>query len=335
MASNLLTEVSVTGPVISFGEAFIDFRQRPARHGHPLCYEPCPGGAPANVATAIARLGGIAAFVGTISEDALGHLLVKHLGASGVDTQWLQRTHQAQTALAIVSLDKNRERDFNFYRAGTADLLFRTSDFQRDCLKRASAFHVCSNTLTTAELKDATLQGMRWSAQSGSLVSFDVNLRPALWPQNRPVFSAILEATVEATILKATAEEFEFLSRGLGGEQRLLKLLFSGNTQLVLVTAGSQPIRYFTRTHRGSVQPPSVQIEDTTGAGDAFVGGLLYSLQRDQVAPDTLDSISRSPGRLDPYLRFATVCGALATTQRGSLSSMPTRAAVAAMLAKH
>src|SRR5690606_32691752 len=132
--------------IACFGEALIDFLALPAQPGEDgRRFLEQAGGAPANVAVGIARLGGDARFVGMLSTDMFGDFLLAQLARFGVDCDQVRRTGDARTALAFVSLDARGERSFNFYRPPAADLLFRAADFDDGAFADLAAFHVCSN----------------------------------------------------------------------------------------------------------------------------------------------------------------------------------------------
>lgn len=311
--------------VVCFGEALIDLIARPPGQGRPPCYEQYAGGAPANVATAVARLGGKAAFVGMLAEDMFGEFLLASLREAGVDTRHVARTAEAQTALAFVSLAADGERSFSFYRERAADQRFRAAHFDAGCFAGAAVFHAGSNSLTSAPLGEATLAGMRRAREAGALVSFDVNLRPALWEGGAEPHRSIGEAMAQADLIKLSRPELDYLARPLGGEASLLEALWTGRTRLVLVTDGAGPIRFHTRDAGGSQSVFPVPAVDTTAAGDAFMGGFLHWLVRAFPEGTDWDAL---PERVGEGLRFAAACGALAVTRNGSFAAMPTRGEV-------
>ncbi|MDX1654395.1 MAG: PfkB family carbohydrate kinase, partial [Candidatus Competibacteraceae bacterium] len=159
--------------VICFGEALIDFV--PTVNGLPLAeveqFRRAPGGAPANVAVAVAKLGGESHFAGKVGEDAFGEVLIKMFRDHRVQTDYLLTTHQAKTALAFVSLREDGERDFLFYREPSADMLFAVEEMQRDWFAGCGIFHFGSITLTYPVSEAATLQGVQLARQAGALVS--------------------------------------------------------------------------------------------------------------------------------------------------------------------
>jgi len=306
--------------VVCFGEALIDLIARPRTPGRPPCYEQYAGGAPANVATAVARLGGDAAFVGMLAEDPFGDFLLESLEASGVDTRHAPRTRAARTALAFVSLAADGERSFSFYHSPAADQLFRIEHFDEHCFDEAAVFHACSNSLTSEPLAEATLAGMMRAREAGALVSFDVNLRPALWEAGADPVSPIREALAMADLVKVSRSELDYLARPAAGEAALLEALWKGHTRLVLATDGEGPLRFYTRHGNGGVPAFPVAALDTTAAGDAFVGGFLQWLV-DSSRP--FHDIESAPERIEAGLRYGAACGALAVTRHGSFAAMP------------
>jgi len=313
--------------VVCFGEALVDFLARPASApGEPRHFVEYAGGAPANVAVAVARLGGHARFLGMLGADLFGDMLATQLAEAGVDVSCVARTAEAKTALAFVSLDEHGERSFSFYRPPAADLLFRAQDFHAACFDGMAVFHVCSNSLTEPGIAEATLAGMRHARAEGALVSMDLNLRPALWPEGVDPAPRVWEALEEADLVKLCVSELDFLAQSAGSADDVLHRLGNAHAQCVLVTDGPAPIRWFTRTRQGIAPTFTVAAIDTTAAGDAFVGGWLQALVEQRVTPDTLAEFLEQTDRLAEALRFAAACGGLATTRHGAFAAMPTRA---------
>jgi len=316
-------------PVVCFGEALVDFLPvASADPSQPRIFQQHAGGAPANVAVAVAALGGKAEFVGMLALDTFAEFLLDSLHRAGVGTHHVQRTGAAPTALAFVSLDAHGERSFSFYRPPAADLLFRESKLSASAFIDASIFHACSNSLTEQGIAQTTLGCMRRARDAGVLVSFDMNLRPALWPQGVDPGPRIHAALALADLIKLSAEELAFLADMAGGEAAALNRIRNGHAKLILVTDGARPLRWYTRQAEGILDTYTVHVIDSTAAGDAFSGGLLFALARVGVQASDLDTLLADPARLESILRFACACGALATTRRGAFAAMPARAEV-------
>jgi fructokinase len=309
-------------PILCFGEALIDLHANGRDdRGFAAGFVPFAGGAPANVAVAAARLGGKARFAGMLSRDRFGDFLLDSLQHAGVGTDDIARTEAANTALAFVTLDASGERSFSFYREHTADLLFRAADFRPDTFRDVAVFHVCSNSMTDPALAATTREGMQRAHGVGALVSFDVNLRPALWPADTDPRPLLWPALHLADVVKMSAEEFAWLA--VDGEQAVIDRLWLGRTRLIVVTDGSRPLRWFHPDAEGELPCYPVEAVDTTAAGDAFVGGLLCCLAELDAGPQRIDQLVTELPRLHAMLRFAAACGALTVTRQGSFSAMP------------
>ena len=318
-------------PILCFGEALIDFHaEGNDGHGFARHFVPFAGGAPANVAVAAARLGGSARFAGMLAKDRFGDFLLNSLQCAGVGTDDVVRTDAANTALAFVTLDATGERSFSFYRGPSADLLFRSSHFRPDTFHGLALFHVCSNSMTEPALAATTREGMQRAHAAGALVSFDLNLRPALWPAGVDALPLVWPALHLADVVKLSAEEFAWLA--VDGEQAALDRFWLGRTRLLVVTDGGKPLRWFHPDAEGELPGYAVDVVDSTAAGDAFVGGLLCCLAELPAGPARLDQLVTELPRLHAMLRFAAAAGALTVTRTGSFSAMPSGAEVLAFM---
>jgi fructokinase len=307
--------------VCCFGEALFDFHGTPS--GPAPVFTAHPGGAPANVAVAVARLGGSAAFVGMFGRDMFGDLLLRELEAAGVDVTHARRTDAANTALAFVSHAANGERDFSFYRPPAADLLFRNDDFDASIFVAGSIFHAGSCSMTEPASAATTLQGMMRARETGALVSYDMNLRPPLWPRGEDPAPTIWRALLLADFVKLSAEELAFLAASMGSGDAVFTRLWNAHAKLVVVTDGDRAVRWFTPRANGERSAFPVRAVDTTGAGDAFVGGCLCRFAKAGLDADGLAAFAGDVTRLEAALRFACACGALAVTRAGSFAAMP------------
>ena len=319
--------------VVCFGEALIDFQPLAGLDpGSPTTYQQHAGGAPANVAVAVATLGGRSEFVGMLGNDTFGDFLLESLVTAGVGVGHVQRTSAAPTALAFVTLDAHGERSFSFYRQPAADLLFRECKLSPAVFGDAAVFHVCSNSLTEEGIAQATLACMRRARQAGVVVSFDVNLRPALWPREANPAARIWSALALADVVKLSREELDFLAAPLDGEAAVFEALWKHKAGLLVVTDGARPMRWLAPGAHGSLEPFRVRAVDTTAAGDAFTAGLLYALATRGIGRESLPAWVSDADRRELVLRFAAACGALAVTRRGAFAAMPGRAEVEALL---
>lgn len=311
--------------IVCFGEALIDFLALPALPGNPRHFVEYAGGAPANVSAAVARMGGNARFVGMLGVDMFGEFLMSQLRAFGVDTRFTAHTSAARTALAFVSLDEEGERSFSFYRPPAADLLFRVEHFRTECFLDAAVLHVCSNSLTEADIAQTTVAGMQLAREHGALVSMDLNLRPSLWPEGVDPAPRLWEALAEADVVKLCRSEADFLIRRAGHHDAMLQRLWQGHARLVLITDGGKPVRWYTRAAQGEAPTFRVSAVDTTAAGDAFVAGLLLRLVDLGVDAGNFEDVIADEATILDALRHGAAAGALTATKHGAFAAMPTR----------
>lgn len=324
--------------VLCFGEALIDFLHFNTGTQGPLQlpeYRQYPGGAPANAAVAVARLGGQALFAGQVGQDAFGDFLAQALQQYGVDTRWLLRHPTAKTTLAFVMLDASGDRSFSFYRHQTADILLTPAQINPDWFAGAAGgiTHLCSNTLTTPAIADCTAELVQRAKAAGQWVSFDVNLRHNLWPQGAADRDVVNQLVQQADVVKFSRDELDYLADGAA--EAYIQAKLQGGCRLLLVTDGGQTIEYF-RLQQGKVrcdhlEPPAVKAVDTTAGGDAFIGGVLFGLS---LQPD-IAALLADDQLLAQLLTFASFCGAYAVTLPGAFPALPDQAAVAALLRQH
>lgn len=311
--------------IVCMGELLIDFmaRETGVSVGEASGFDKAPGGAPANVAVALNRLGLKSAFMGQVGNDPFGHYLAQTLISNGVDTSGLRFTDAARTALAFVSNRADGERSFMFYRHPSADMLMTPQDVNYDLLDSAEAFHFGSISLISEPSRAATLAAAAYALEKGALISYDPNLRRALWESDEAAREGMMLGFDYASIVKISDEELNFLT---GGD---VYALWREYTRLIVVTMGKDGARAYVRN--GSfllVDGRGVQSVDTTGAGDSFTAALLYKLL---TAVDR-DGLLEEATRLGDVLHFANTVGALTTTKRGAIPALPSHEEIDAIL---
>ncbi|XP_010930218.1 fructokinase-1 [Elaeis guineensis] len=313
--------------VVSFGEMIIDFV--PTVSGVSVAEAPgfvkAPGGAPANAAIAAARLGGHVAFIGKLGADEFGVMLAGILKDNGVDDKGVVFDDTARTGLSFVTLGKDGERDFMFYRNPSADMLLRESELNLDLIKRATIFHFGSISLIEEPCRSTQLAAMEIAKKEGALLSFDPNLRLRLWESPKVAQALIMEIWKQSNIIKVSDAEVEFLTNKDTVEDDAVMNLWHPELKLLLVTLGGKGCKYYTKDFRGTVNGIAVKAIDTTGAGDAFVGAMLRKIADDQ-------SALQDEEKLREVLRFANACGAITTTKRGAIPALPVEAEVLELL---
>ncbi|KAM2624252.1 hypothetical protein TB1_031243 [Malus domestica] len=317
MANNGVPQTG-KGMIVSFGEMLIDFV--PTESGVSLAEAPgflkAPGGAPANVAIAVARLGGKAAFVGKLGDDEFGHMLAGILKQYGVTGEGISFDQGARTALAFVTLRADGEREFMFYRNPSADMLLKPDELNIELIKSAKVFHYGSISLIVEPCRSAHLKAMEVAKEAGALLSYDPNLREALWPSREEAKKQIMSIWDKADVIKVSDVELEFLTGSPKIDDANAMTLWRDSLKLLLVTLGEKGCRYYTKNFRGVVESFEVNAVDTTGAGDSFVGALLAKIVDDH-------SILEDEKRLREVLKFANACGAITTTKKGAIPALP------------
>lgn len=308
--------------VVCLGELLIDFvaLESGVGVGEASGFEKKPGGAPANVAVAVKKLGQECAFLTQLGDDPFGHFLAGVLRDEGVDVSGISYSQEARTALAFVSLTEEGERDFMFYRHPSADMLMTADALDLSVLDEACIFHFGSITMISEPSKSATLAAAQAALDKNLLVSYDPNLRLPLWESEDAAREGMLAGLDYANIVKISDDELEFL----GGD---LDKLWRERTEVILVTAGAGGATAYTRAGSVQVDGYNVKPVDTTGAGDAFVAGILVGILEN---PDYTDL-----DVLPELVRLANAAGAIATTGRGAIPSLPTRAEADEFIASH
>jgi fructokinase len=308
--------------VVCLGEVLIDFvpTVTPTTLIDAPVFKKAPGGAPANVAVGLARLGASSAFMGKVGDDAFGHFLVNTLAEAGVDVGPVRFSSEARTALAFVSLRADGEREFMFYRHPSADMLFAPAEVDADVIRNAKLLHYGTISLISEPSRSATLHAIELAKGAGCIVSCDPNLRLALWPDRAAARDGLLRAIAHAQVVKLSDDELRFLT-GSDDPAAAREQLWHDRLKLLVVTLGSAGCVYFTADFDGVVVGFGVEAIDATGAGDGFVAGLLRGLLADR-------SGLMEEARVRAICRTANAVGALTTTERGAIPALPTRARV-------
>lgn len=313
--------------VISLGEALIDMisteqgvdlEQAPAFHRR-------AGGAPANVAVGLSKLGVKTGFIGKVGDDHFGHFLESFLRHSGVSTDNIVFTDNAHTTLAFVSLTKKGDRDFAFFRNPGADELLRPEELDQELIRNSKVLHFGSLSLTGAASSDATFQAIDYAQQSDSTISFDPNLRHSLWKNEEEEKAVCKKAVSKSDLLKLSDEEAKFLT-GNHELSRAADKLSQLGPQFVIVTKGEGGCYYHIQHRQGETSSFTIAPQDTTGAGDAFTAGLYAAFDKIGILEKPLASLNKP--QLERALQFANATAAITTTQVGATKAFPDRSQV-------
>jgi fructokinase len=305
------------GKIVTLGEVVSDIYRDESESDVELPFTARPGGAPANVAVAAARLGSEAAFIGSVGEDLFGDFILRALEAEDVDTSAVRRCEPpTRTTLAFVEVTADGDRSFTFYRSDpAADELLSAEDVSREVLSRASFVNFGSIPLIKEPSRSAIHRAADLADELDVPLAFDVNFREHLWKSPEAAREVVDPLLDRSRIIKMGDDE---LSPMLGTEdpQEAAEMLLDRGATLVLVSLGPDGAVYATREFSGHV--PAFEIDeilDATGAGDAFLAAALTHLSESAWDEENVREATRR----------GTVAGAIACTAYGAMSALPTR----------
>ncbi|WP_097707504.1 aminoimidazole riboside kinase [Escherichia coli] len=292
------------------GDAVVDLL--PESDGRLL---PCPGGAPANVAVGIARLGGTSGFIGRVGDDPFGALMQRTLLTEGVDITYLKQDEWHRTSTVLVDLHDQGERSFTFMVRPSADLFLETTDLP--CWRHGEWLHLCSIALSAEPSRTSAFTAMTAIRHAGGFVSFDPNIREDLWQDEHLLRLCLRQALQLADVVKLSEEEWRLISGKTQNDRDICALAKEYEIAMLLVTKGAEGVVVCYRGQVHHFAGMSVNCVDSTGAGDAFVAGLLTGLSSTGLSTD-----EREMRRI---IDLAQRCGALAVTAKGAMTALPCR----------
>ena len=317
--------------IVTFGEILIDMF--PAEIGRRLSevssFFPKPGGAPANVAVAAARLGKESAFIGKVGDDAFGHSLISVLRQNGVETRGMRVDARARTTLAFIAMPDENSAEYVFYRNPGADLCLRPDELDTELIGGAKALHCGSLSLVDEPARSAQYRAVEIARQNGAVISFDVNYRPSLWESKEKALEQIHTMIPLADILKVNESELELLTGSSDPQTGGAELLKHG-VKLVAITLGAYGSYFSSPVAQGYCPSFKVKTVDAIGCGDAFIAGLLSAL----VEPGHR-RLALSEQELRVIFRYANAVGALTALTHGVIPALPSTDQVAEFLKQY
>ena len=291
-----------------------------------LAYKPTPGGAPANVAVAAARLGVKSAFLGKVGEDAFGHHLAEILKNEGVDTCGIRFDKNARTTMNFHAKPEKGVVEYLFYRNPGTDTTLRIDELDVQMIENAEILHFDSLCLTDEPCRSTTMEALKIAGNAGTIVSFDVNYRPVLWEQPENAAQCVYGILEKVNILKLNEDELELICPGMDIEKAVRTILGKGPI-LCLVTLGPKGSYFATKAGSRLVPALDVDVVDTIGCGDAYIGGFLSKLIENRAVLYTL-----SNEELLEYAIYADTVAALTATRYGALPALPSKEEVTSFL---
>lgn len=306
--------------ILCIGELLIDFICSDINVGldEGVHFVKKAGGAPANVAVTISKLGGKALYAGKVGNDPFGKFLKQTLEENGVCTSMLVEDSYVNTTLAFVSLRSNGDRDFIFNRG--ADELHCYEELDHDKVSSCRIIHFGSATaLLGGPSKETYLKLMKQASERGQFVSFDPNHRTDLWRDREAEFIEITTECIKLADFAKTSDDEIKLITGQDDLNMAVKALHNLGVRIIAVTLGKEGTLISNNSESKII--PSIKIKsiDSTGAGDAFVGAFLY--QVGELAETNI--LLRDLGKLEEIVKFANKVGAIVCTKLGAMSSIP------------
>ena len=294
----------MNGKIWVLGDAVVDLL--PDGEGRLL---QCPGGAPANVAVGVARLGGDSGFIGRVGDDPFGRFMRHTLAQEQVDVNYMRLDAAQRTSTVVVDLDSHGERTFTFMVRPSADLFLQPEDLPP--FAAGQWLHVCSIALSAEPSRSTTFAAMEAIKRAGGYVSFDPNIRSDLWQDPQDLRDCLDRALALADAIKLSEEELAFISGSDDIVSGIARLNARFQPTLLLVTQGKAGVQAALRGQVSHFPARPVVAVDT------FVAGLLAGLAAHGI-PDNLAALA-------PDLALAQTCGALATTAKGAMTALPYR----------
>lgn len=313
-----------TPAVVTLGEATMDFiATRAGAFGTLPAFVPAPGGAPANVAVALARLGVPVAFIGRVGDDIFGHAILAGFRAAGVDVTAARVTPEAYTALSFVTLPAPGERRFDLIWDRSAAMTYDPDDLPAGMIRAAKCLYARLGRAADSPMERTALRALRIAQEAGIAIAFDPNIRPAAWRNLDDARANVWKIWGYANVIKLAQQDAAILA-GHDDPARACRDLWRAHLRFLCVTDGARGC-WSTQdgvTVRHVPAWPAEEV-DGTGAGDAFLAGLLAAMQaRGWSAP-----------LADEDVRFAAAVAAVCVSRWGAQASLPTRAEVEAFIA--
>lgn len=323
--------IASNADVVCMGELLIDMF--PAEVGRRLAevsaFRPKPGGAPANVAVGLSRLGVRSAFVGKVGDDAFGRHLATVLAGEGVATRGMRFDREARTTMAFIASPDPHTNEYLFYRNPGADTRLHPDELDEALLSQCNALHFGSLSLVEEPIRSAAMRAVEIVRQSGGLISLDVNYRPTLWDSRQAAYDAVMAVIPQVDLVKANEDELVLLT-GYDDFPAGAEALLAFGPTLCVITSGAAGSYFATGAGAELVPAFDVETVDSTGCGDAFVAGLLSGLMQAETWPEqpTLQQMRRS-------VTFANATGALTAQTLGVIPALPTAEMVREFLRSH
>lgn len=298
--------------ILVCGEALIDFT--PAKVEGKNAFILSPGGSPYNVAITLGRLKADVAFLGKISEDIFGEILVNFLKENKVKLNYLLRGKEP-TTLAFVVIGPNNEPNFVFYGDNTADISLKLEDLSLFVLSDIDLIHFGSISLIRGSTA-LTLEKLMEHKKGKILISLDPNVRPMLINDKKVYIEKLEKWITYSNLVKVSKGDLNWLYPDNSLEE-IAKNWLKFGPDLVIITKGDEGSIAFNKKGSVEVSAMKVDVVDTVGAGDSFMGGILYWLLRENKL--NIESFKKlSLEEIKEALKFASKIAGITCTRVGA-----------------
>lgn len=297
--------------VLIYGDAFVDYIAEDKTN---RTFQTFLGGATVNVAAGISRLGGNSAFITVTGNDGTSEFVRGELLKEGVDLSFAKQTDSKRVSGVYIHLTDANERIFHSYIDETPDIQVESVDLDEEAFCGASVLHICSGTMFNQTALQTTREAVRLAKGNGALLSIDANIRPVRWGSEKVCRETVLPFFEDADIVKLTEEELFFLTKTNTIEAGIAQIT-SFQIPVLLITMGEMGTFTVINGVSEHVRVEPVEAIDTTGAGDAFIAGVLSRIH--------LHGTPTTHEEWIEVVSFGNKLGGLCITKPGALSAMP------------
>lgn len=297
--------------ILVYGDAFIDYIADDVTN---TSFTKFMGGATVNVAAGISRIGAPSALITITGDDETSQFVRDELAKEGVNMDYAILDPAKRVSGVYVHLTEACERIFKDYVDETPDLQVTALQLNEAAFKQASLLNVCSGTMFHPTALETTRAAVEMAKEKGAIIAMDANIRPLRWSSEQVCRETIVSFFEDVDILKVTDEELFFLTEATSLEEGI-KQLDSYLVPIILVTVGKDGTFAVLNGEVVHVPTEKVVPVDTTGAGDAFMAGVLRDIHYNGL-PTTKDELVRC-------VSFGNKLGAMAATKAGALTALP------------
>ena len=319
---------------ISIGELLIDFISSEINLSlkDSKIFIKAPGGAPANVAIAMKRLGFDSAFIGKVGNDCFGEYLISVLQKNNIDTFNLVVDDKVRTTLVFAENRTDGQKGLQFYRNPGADEKLTPDEINENLIKNGKIFHFGSIGFSKEPCCKAQEKALDIARENRLLISYDPNWRPDVWKDHRIAREIIQKFFIYANVVKIADEEIEFVT-GFHNPEKASKWILDQGAEIVIVSMGKRGSFLTTKNFNFYSKSYRVSVVDTLGAGDAFLAGFLYKIF--PVWEKTKSFRELSKEEAEEASKFSNAMGALACKRVGVIPSLPYLNEINDFLAKY